>query len=94
MSYGESLFETFCRDTLNNLQCRIHYENIEVDEDCSEFTVIDGEEADHGTIKCYVNGELFAIKTVSGGDSENIEFTDAGYVYFKQRLIEIIQECV
>lgn len=49
-------------------------------EDTSEFVVVDGEEGDYGKIKYFDknNNELVAVKTVHGGDREDIEFTTYG----------------
>lgn len=36
------------------------------------------EEGDHGIVKYYLCDTLVAVKTVHGGDVEDVEFTQAG----------------
>lgn len=69
-------------------------ENYDVDEineyvDYSDFTYVDGEEGDYGTIKYYSSdGEtLYAILTNNGGDNIDIEFTNE-YISLVMPLIE------
>lgn len=47
--------------------------------DYSGFVFVDGEEGDFGTIKYTdATGQLVVTRTVHGGDSEDVEFTDYG----------------
>ena len=46
--------------------------------DYTEFKYVDGEESDYGVIKYFMFGQLFATKTVHGGDLEDVEYTDFG----------------
>lgn len=47
--------------------------------DYSKFTVVDGEEGDYGVISYSDHtGQLVAVKTVHGGDHEDVDFTEYG----------------
>lgn len=52
---------------------------LELKTDISEFTIVDGEEGDHGIIK-YLDADnnVVAIKNVEAGDNEYIEVTEYG----------------
>ncbi len=62
--------------------------------DYSEFTIVDGEEGDYGTIKYYYGTELVAIKTVHGGDEEEIEYTRFGQRLFNAKLINALSKAI
>ena len=61
--------------------------------DNSEFVVVDGEEGDHGIIKFFSKKDnaMLAVQTVNGGDDEWVEFTKAGFDFFKPHFEEIIK---
>jgi hypothetical protein len=61
--------------------------------DNSEFVVVDGEEGDYGIIKYFVGTDLVAIRTIYGGDDEDIEYTEIGKKWFKQQLMKAIEKC-
>lgn len=50
----------------------------DLESDYTNFNYVDGEEGDNGVIKYYHEGNLVAIKTVYGGDSEQVEFSKYG----------------
>lgn len=59
-------------------------ENILTDQ--SDFNIVDGEEGDNGIIRySSENKELLAVRTVFGGDEEQIEFTEFGKEFFSNK---------
>lgn len=62
----------------------------DVEEDCSDYVYVDGEEGDHGTIKFVQKstGQLLAKKVILGGDQEYYEFTPLGRTYYAERLLQ------
>lgn len=81
------LIEELCRQA--NLSS-LDYGEFDCIEDSSEFVFVDGEEGDYGVIKYFTpKGNLLAIKTVEGGDSEFTEFTEFGKNFLKQKILNI-----
>lgn len=64
-----------------------------LEEDRSKFTVVDGEEADHGIIR-YLDstGEAVAIKIVRGGDDEEYEVTEYGKDIINKKLVDLFEK--
>jgi hypothetical protein len=71
-----NLFEEFLREI--GLIPKFDVEDIDYVEDYSGYNYVDGEEGDNGIIKyfCPDKKELLAVRTIHGGDSEDIEFTE------------------
>lgn len=86
-----NLVESFCDEI--RLYTYRDIEDIDYTTDQSEFEVVDGEEGDNGIIKYYsLSGDLLAVKTVYGGDSEDIEFTEIGKNILKVKALEIFNK--
>ena len=60
--------------------------------DDSKYHVIDNEESDHGIKKYYFDGELVAVWTNVGGDSDWYEFTESGIELFTKIARNIFEE--
>ena len=68
-------------------------EDLQLTPDYSQFNVVDGEEGDYGIIHYYDPSErLFAIKTVYGGDSEDLKFTPYGESVMHKRVKAVIEK--
>jgi hypothetical protein len=73
-----SLLKDFLYDFQYSLESKLEILEPEVETDFSNFTVVDGEEGDFGTIKYTHNGVLIATKVVHGGDREEYDWTVEG----------------
>lgn len=64
-----------------------------LEEDWSKFTVVDGEEADHGIIR-YLDstGEAIVIKIVRGGDDEEYEVAEYGKDIINKKLVDLFEK--
>jgi len=83
-----NLLEEFCKEI--GLRVPMDIEDLDYTTDTSEFNIVDGEEGDNGIIKYYtIDGDLLAIKTVYGGDSEEVEFTHWGKDMLKEKALDI-----
>tara|TARA_R110000764_G_scaffold72464_3_gene148620 strand:+ start:3826 stop:4116 length:291 start_codon:yes stop_codon:yes gene_type:complete len=83
-----NLLEEFCNEIGLRVPCDIEDINYKVD--MTEFNVVDGEEGDNGKIKYYaIDGDLLAVKTVYGGDSEEIEFTHWGKALLQEKALDV-----
>lgn len=81
------LIEELCRQA--NLSS-LDYGELDYVEDSSEFIFVDGEEGDYGAIKYFTpKGNLLAIKTVEGSDSEFTEFTEFGKDFLMLKVFRI-----
>lgn len=75
----------------------LDYENhdIELDHKYDEnFNYVDGEEGDNGIIRYYHEDNLAVIRTIHGGDEEDIEFTEYGKNLFKYRAISLLNDYI
>ena len=83
-----NLLEELCRQV--NLSS-LDYGELDYVEDYSCFIVVDGEEGDYGVIKYFTpKGNLLAIKTVNGGDSESTEFTEFGKDFLRHKVLNVL----
>ncbi len=88
-----NLLEDFCYEI--GLRVPIDIEDINYTTDTTEFNFVDGEEGDNGIIKYYAtDGDLLAVKTVYGGDSEEVEFTQWGKDLLKEKALNIFYDNV
>ncbi len=63
--------------------------------DNSDFTVVDGEEGDYGVIRYSdAAGQLVAVRTVHGGDSEDVAFTDHGKAMMRNKLRAVMEKAL
>ena len=63
--------------------------------DHSAFVFVDGEEGDYGVIRYSdAAGQLVAIKTVHGGDSESVELTPFGKSLLREKLIALLDQAL
>jgi hypothetical protein len=88
-----NLLENFCYEI--GLRVPMDIEDIEYTTDRSQFNIVDGEEGDNGVIKYYsLDGDLLAVRTVYGGDSEEIEFTHWGKDLLKEKALNLFYDNV
>ena len=76
----------------NRMAYAVDQDNTEFVEDDSEFVCVDGEEGDYGVIK-YLDtaGNLVAIRTIYGGDREDVDFTEFGKALMRQKLTALLE---
>jgi hypothetical protein len=83
-----NLLEEFCNQI--GLRIPLDLEDIKYTTDSSDFNCIDGEEGDNGIIKYYaLDGDLIAIRTVFGGDSEDVNFTHWGKDMLQEKALNV-----
>ncbi len=58
----------------------------------SDYVIVDGEEADHGTKHYYCDGTLLATYYNAGGDSGWYEYTYDGIRFFKEKAREVFED--
>lgn len=87
---NDELLELFHMELLNSM---IYFPNPEYEKDYTQLNVVDGEEGDYGIVKYMSPNKdvLLAVKTVYGGDREEIEFTKAGKEYLTELYIETLR---
>lgn len=87
-----NLLEEFCRQI--GLRTPMDVEDIDYKIDLTDFNSVDGEEGDNGIIRYYdlEDGELLAIKTVHGGDDEDIEFTHLGRDILQDKALDVFYD--
>lgn len=89
-----NLLQEFCR------QIGFYVEDMETEKldvpslpDYKDFCEIDGEEGDFGIIRYYSTpgNQLLAVKTVHGGDNEDVEFTKLASELLQPKVIELLK---
>lgn len=76
----------------NRMYSAVDQDPSEFIEDDSEFVCVDGEEGDYGVIKYSdTEGHLVAIRTIYGGDREDVEFTDYGKALMRNKLTALFE---
>jgi len=66
-------------------------DEFDYEEDYTFFNVEDGEEGDYGNILYYYNANLVAVKTVFGGDDDDIDYTSYGKKLLGDKMLELVK---
>lgn len=62
-------------------------------EDRKDFVFVDGEEGDHGVIRYMdATGNVVCIRTIEGGDIEQLELTDYGKPLVAAKMLEVFKQ--
>ena len=90
-----TLMSEFWNEISSRLASRfdaIDDKDIAVTTDWSGFTVVDGEEGDFGYIEYSDAGGLVAVRSVYGGDIENVSFTTHGARILSARIAAVVAD--
>ena len=86
-----NLLENFCgKIGLSAYDC----DDVEYEIDQSGYNFVDGEEGDFGTLKYYDANGIIAVKTIYGGDEEEVEFTSYGMSLLTPKAVLLFQKRV
>jgi hypothetical protein len=67
--------------------------DLNLTEDRSEYVYVDGEEGDFGVIRYKdAAGEVVAVRTIEGGDSEYTELTEHGKPLVAAKMLEAFRQ--
>jgi hypothetical protein len=88
-----NLFSLWQQDMVFPFNRKLEDLDLGLVEDLKDFVYVDGEEGDFGVIRYLdASGQVVCVRTIEGGDSEQMELTEYGKPLIAAKMLEVFKE--